>query len=66
MARLGIAELPREGELAVVIHRLIGEADERIPVDRGFDFLDRVRGERLAEIDTSDTGAEFGMQLFVS
>ena len=66
VARLGVAQLAREGELAVVIHRLIGEADERIPIDRCVDLLDHVRCERLAKVDAAEAGAELGMQLFVS
>ena len=58
--------MAREGELAVVIHRLIGEADERIAVDRGVDLLDQVGGERLAEIDATHADAELRMQLLVS
>ena len=66
MARLGLAQLAGEGELAVVIHRLIGKVDERIPVDRCVDLPNEVRRERLAKIDAADAGAELGMELFVS
>ena len=59
------AELARQGELAVVIHRLIGKAEERIPIDRCVDLLDQARGERMAEVDAADAGAELGMQHFV-
>ena len=54
-----------KGELAVVIHRLIGKADERIPIDRCVDLPDHIGGERLAEVDAAEAGAELGMQRFV-
>jgi hypothetical protein len=66
VTRLGIAELARQGKLALVIHRLVGEADERIPVDRRLDLPACIRGERLAEVDAAQAGAELGMQRFVS
>src|SRR6185437_13827527 len=58
--------LAREGELAVVVHRLVGEADERIPIDRRVDLPSEVRGERLAKVDAADAGTELRVQLFVS
>jgi len=66
MARLGVAQMVREGELAVVIHRLVGKADERIPIDRRVDLPGQVRRKWLADIDAADAGAELRMQLFVS
>ena len=55
--------MARKGELAV-IHRLIGKADERIPIDRCIDLPGHIGGERLAEA-AAEAGAELVMQRFV-
>ena len=65
VARLRLAQLARQGELALVVHRLIGKADEGISIDRRVDLADQFRRERLADIDAANTDTELGMQLFV-
>ena len=58
------AQPPGEGELRVVVERLVGEDEEGMAVDGVAHDREVAPGRRRAEVDADDPGAEIAMQGF--
>ncbi|MEC9185033.1 MAG: hypothetical protein VX930_12225, partial [Pseudomonadota bacterium] len=64
VAGLRLSEKAGEGNMPIIVKRLVGKAEERIVVDRVPNLVDDVCRRGFTKIYAGDLGAEFWMDRF--
>ena len=62
MLRLRLAQTAGEREMGLVVHRLLGKAEEGVGVDRFADRLQRLLGQLRRQVDSGHPGTEGSVQ----
>ncbi len=60
---LDVTQAAREGQLLLVVERLVVEDQHRVAVHAGVDLRDLLGGERAGQVETVDLGGEAGPDL---